>query len=68
MRVSDKDLQEFVQQLANRSGKALELRMAYGKVGLSGPGGRRDISPLMTRPELYNFLRGLSEGLDLVGK
>lgn len=72
-RVTEKELYALVQNLSDRTGQRFGPRMAYGRVGLdvypsASSTGTRDISDLLTRPELLLFLRGMDEALHMVGK
>lgn len=51
-------------KLENNGSKIrVELRGAYGKVGLSSSGGGRNLTGLMTKKELAIYLRAVLDGL-----
>ncbi len=67
-RITNKTLEEMVTQINERladlgSPKRVERRGAYGLVGLSALGQGHDHTPLMTKRELANYLRGVLDGL-----
>lgn len=62
------DLDNALAQVNQHSAERLEIRSAYGKVGLSSTQTGRDVTPLVTKNELGIFLDGVMLGVLLKRK
>ena len=63
-RITMDDLQRKLYYIkAHKGARDFSISGAYGKVKVSVADGSRDISPLMSKAELYSFLTALEGGL-----
>lgn len=69
MRKTNREIEELVAMLnARLPGLDYSIDHAYGGVRLMREGGARDVSPRLTKGELYDWITSFIAGIDAVGE
>lgn len=59
---AERELTQLLAIADNSTGQAHAFRTGYGKIGLSSKDGSRNVSPLMTRPKMIDWLNAYIDG------